>query len=261
MHYWTSTANRRIRAVDEGSFTTKFQRSSLGGDRDHVDDDLLDSVDNPAADEVASSSRPRSPRASVARPRDHVAIELDRESDFSSDGDEWELPEIDFSGNSAGPSSSARAHPATSTGTTRTAAAAAGPSQDELKTKVDDLALAVAAAKRDTESRLAKLESEHRLLLNPVKARRSAVGRLLSVWRCPLCANIPHPDQLLVAQCCKQVAGCQDCVQHWFQESEPHTCPNCRAENPVVEAMANMPTPLVAAIEEMRANDGDFTCF
>ena len=110
----------------------------------------------------------------------------------NSDGNEWELPEIDLSGNSAGPSSSARAHPATSTGTTRTAA---GPSQkDELKTKVDDLALAVAASKRETESRLEKLESEHRLLLNPVKARRGVVGHLLSLWRCPLCANIPHPD-------------------------------------------------------------------
>ena len=84
-------------------------------------------------------------------PHDHIAIEL--ESDFSSD--ESELPEIDLSGNSAAPSSSARAHPTTSTGTTRTAA---GPSQDEQKTNVDDLALAVASAERETESRLEKLE-------------------------------------------------------------------------------------------------------
>ena len=64
----------------------------------HIDDDLLGSVDN--AEEVATPSLPRSPRASVAQPHHHIEIKL--ESDFSSDGGESELPEIN--GNSAAPS-------------------------------------------------------------------------------------------------------------------------------------------------------------
>ena len=48
-------------------------------------------------------------------------------------------------------------------------------------------------------------------------------------FKCQICQGIPTPP-LIVSKCCKQLLGCESCVNDWFSGPDAmlKTCPLCR---------------------------------
>ncbi|XP_065908512.1 uncharacterized protein [Dysidea avara] len=58
-------------------------------------------------------------------------------------------------------------------------------------------------------------------------------------FKCQICHTIPVQPPVIVTKCCKNILGCQVCVDTWYSgpEAMRKTCPMCRAERGCNETM------------------------
>ena len=52
------------------------------------------------------------------------------------------------------------------------------------------------------------------------------------VFKCSICHGTPLKPPVIVAKCCKNIVGCEECVNTWYngENAMIKTCPLCRAE-------------------------------
>ena len=57
-------------------------------------------------------------------------------------------------------------------------------------------------------------------------------------FKCHICQSVPRPP-VIITKCCKQILGCQDCVNTWYSgpQATTKTCPMCRADRGCYETM------------------------
>ena len=62
---------------------------------------------------------------------------------------------------------------------------------------------------------------------------------LRDTFKCQICHSVPITPPVIVTKCCRNLLGCQACVDTWYSGSEAmnRTCPMCRAERGVNETM------------------------
>jgi hypothetical protein len=56
-------------------------------------------------------------------------------------------------------------------------------------------------------------------------------------FKCIICCNIMKPP-VIFARCCKQILGCEACIDTWYRDegsATSKTCPQCRAERAYAE--------------------------
>ena len=58
-------------------------------------------------------------------------------------------------------------------------------------------------------------------------------------FKCHICHSVPIRPPVIVTRCCKQIIGCQDCVNTWYSgpQTTTKTCPMCRADRGCYETM------------------------
>jgi len=58
-------------------------------------------------------------------------------------------------------------------------------------------------------------------------------------FKCQICHSIPIKPPIIVTKCCRNILGCQECVNTWYSgpEAMTRTCPVCRAERGCNETM------------------------
>ena len=58
-------------------------------------------------------------------------------------------------------------------------------------------------------------------------------------FKCQICHSVPIKPPVIATKCCKNILGCQSCVNTWYSgiDSMTKTCPMCRAERGCVETM------------------------
>ena len=77
-----------------------------------------------------------------------------------------------------------------------------------------------------------KLNAESKL---PLGLKRM----LRDTFKCYICHSVPAKPPLIITKCCKNLLGCEACVNQWYSGSEAisKTCPICRAERGCNETM------------------------
>jgi hypothetical protein len=60
---------------------------------------------------------------------------------------------------------------------------------------------------------------------------------LYDTFKCSICQSTPMVPQIILAECCKSILGCQSCVDARYRgaEGQTHTCPRCRSDRAYVE--------------------------
>ncbi len=59
--------------------------------------------------------------------------------------------------------------------------------------------------------------------------------RLLhDAFRCSICQSVPIKSPIF-SRCCKNIIGCQECVDQWYGNDVNNTCPICRSERAYAE--------------------------
>lgn len=56
--------------------------------------------------------------------------------------------------------------------------------------------------------------------------------QLKDTFKCNICQSSPISPPVLFARCCKNILGCEACVDGWFggEDERSKSCPLCRAE-------------------------------
>lgn len=59
------------------------------------------------------------------------------------------------------------------------------------------------------------------------------------VFKCSICHGMPLKPPVIVAKCCKNIVGCEECVNTWYngENAMIKTCPLCRAERGYADTM------------------------
>ena len=62
---------------------------------------------------------------------------------------------------------------------------------------------------------------------------------LRDTFKCHICHSVPVRPPVIVTKCCRNILGCQVCVDTWYSgpEAMTRTCPMCRAERGCNETM------------------------
>ena len=62
---------------------------------------------------------------------------------------------------------------------------------------------------------------------------------LRDTFKCQICHTVPVKPPVIVTKCCRNILGCQECVNTWYSgpEAMTRTCPMCRAERGCNETM------------------------
>ena len=60
---------------------------------------------------------------------------------------------------------------------------------------------------------------------------------LIDSFRCTICQGTPMMPPIIFSKCCKNLIGCQECVDQWYGGTEgmSRSCPRCRAERGFTE--------------------------
>ena len=252
-------SNRRVRAVDEEAFSTKFSSR-----RDH-----LDGSDDPllmrSADSPLDRESPGHTPLTIDLASEHQAAGSGVISDEQDSGDD--LPDsglcpVPLSSSSSAAFTLQRPHRRDRWDSLADELFQVKKRLESVEVKSENLARCLDSTERKTnesEERLSRVEREHQALLRPIHIRRRALQALAEVWRCPLCASIPPVESLMVAECCQQAVGCETCINRLITENDgqPYTCPHCRAENAGVVPIRNVPRSLSAAVKELQNCDED----
>ena len=58
-------------------------------------------------------------------------------------------------------------------------------------------------------------------------------------FKCRICHTVPIKPPVIVTKCCKNILGCESCINKWYSGSEAliKPCPACRAERGYNETM------------------------
>jgi len=58
-------------------------------------------------------------------------------------------------------------------------------------------------------------------------------------FKCHVCHSVPIRPPVIITKCCKQILGCQDCMNTWYSgpQATTKTCPMCRADRGCYETM------------------------
>ena len=57
--------------------------------------------------------------------------------------------------------------------------------------------------------------------------------------KCRICLTTPIKPPVIMSKCCKNILGCEECVNSWYsgEDALTKTCPSCRAERGYSETM------------------------
>lgn len=60
---------------------------------------------------------------------------------------------------------------------------------------------------------------------------------LYDTFKCSICQATPMTPPVIFAKCCKNILGCQQCVDTWYrgEQGQSRTCPRCRSDRAYVE--------------------------
>ena len=85
---------------------------------------------------------------------------------------------------------------------------------------------------KDTLMDMMTLNAESKL---PMGLKRM----LRDTFKCHICHSIPAKPPLIITKCCKNMLGCETCVNQWYSgpDAMTKTCPICRAERGCNETM------------------------
>ena len=99
--------------------------------------------------------------------------------------------------------------------------------EKSLEELTDDVAFI-----KDTLTDMMTLNAESKL---PMGLKRM----LRDTFKCHICHSIPAKPPLIITKCCKNMLGCEACVNQWYSgpEAMTKTCPICRAERGCNETM------------------------
>ena len=79
-------------------------------------------------------------------------------------------------------------------------------------------------------------------------------------FKCQICHSVPIKPPVIATKCCKNILGCQSCVNTWYSgiDSMTKTCPMCRAERGCVETMILRGlSEFMEAIQKLCRNEGE----
>lgn len=64
--------------------------------------------------------------------------------------------------------------------------------------------------------------------------------QLCDTFKCQICHLAPIRPPVIFTRCCKQLVGCQSCVNQWYlgEQGIGHSCPLCRCERAYAETTA-----------------------
>lgn len=272
LHYWSSL--RKVRAVDKQRYQRALADAAATARKDGVrqrHSDAAASVDlttndsppaSPSHDPTVAEtmlSAPDSPGTSrLESPPLHSSLQIDELDDIDED---TELPRFSTQTPVHVPSTSATAR-----SDTEPRIAYISDLNIRIKGVKDDMRDETASRERvdALEKRVFEAECHLRQLARPLQARRSVINHLLAVWRCPICATIKPPKQLVVAPCCREIVGCDDCLAHPLRVGRA----KCLCCKQVVEdsgdsttRITNLPASLDKAVSRLAEHDGEFTAF
>ena len=59
------------------------------------------------------------------------------------------------------------------------------------------------------------------------------------VFKCSICHATPLKPPIIIAKCCKNIIGCEECVNTWYNgdNAMTKTCPLCRADRGYADTM------------------------
>jgi len=62
---------------------------------------------------------------------------------------------------------------------------------------------------------------------------------LQDTFKCHICYSVPAKPPLIITKCCRNMLGCEGCVNQWYfgPEAMTKTCPMCRVERGCNETM------------------------
>ena len=62
---------------------------------------------------------------------------------------------------------------------------------------------------------------------------------LRDTFKCQICHTVPIRPPVIITKCCRNLMGCQACVDTWYSGTETmtRTCPMCRADRGCNETM------------------------
>ena len=60
---------------------------------------------------------------------------------------------------------------------------------------------------------------------------------MIDTFRCTICQGTPMVPPVIFSKCCKNLIGCQRCIDQWYSGTEgmSRSCPRCRAERGFTE--------------------------
>lgn len=95
------------------------------------------------------------------------------------------------------------------------------PKKQKLEKRIDEIGEDVLEIK-ETITEMLSLTPNTKLPMGFQRLVRDA-------FKCQMCHSIPNPP-LIVSKCCKQLLGCESCVNNWFggPDAMLKTCPLCR---------------------------------
>lgn len=94
------------------------------------------------------------------------------------------------------------------------------------------------------------------------KDQRMPIGLRLALkeaFMCKICHSTPLKPPMIVAQCCRNVLGCQDCSNTWYnEETLTKSCPICRSPRGFSYTMAMPPLDeLIITVSEALSADSE----
>ena len=114
-------------------------------------------------------------------------------------------------------------------------------SEEELPTPITRRKCTAEAAKlsiisddtremKDTMSKVFRLTSSMSV---PLGLR----NLLYDMFKCSICQATPMTPPVIFAKCCKNILGCQQCIDTWYrgEQGQSRTCPRCRSDRAYVE--------------------------
>ena len=83
---------------------------------------------------------------------------------------------------------------------------------------------------------------------------------LRDTFKCQICHSTPMKAPVIVTKCCRNILGCEDCVNTWYSgpDAMTKTCPVCRRERGCNETMLlNGLNEFIEGIRKMFQQDQD----
>ena len=85
---------------------------------------------------------------------------------------------------------------------------------------------------KDVFDEVKSLQEQVKLVLELKKGMKIPVGLIVllkSTFKCTICLSTVKPPPIF-ARCCKNLLGCEACVNDLYQDGMTKKCPICRAE-------------------------------